>query len=152
MSRSNIKRILNEELNKSDEAKIKKLARDEFDKMMPKSVWGVKWQPEFDIAQNEKGITITADIPGMEEKDINIEVSSGVLTISGEKKIERDEKKDNYYLSERMSGYFSRSISIPETVDTDHIKAVFKNGVLQLNLPFSEKAKTVVKKVKIQKE
>lgn len=112
---------------------------DEFDKMMPKSVWGVKWQPEFDIAQNEKGITITADISGMEEKDINIEVSSGVLTISGEKKIERDEKKDNYYLSERMSGYFSRSISIPETVDTDHIKAVFKNGVLQLNLPFSER-------------
>ncbi|GIK40693.1 MAG: hypothetical protein BroJett011_45260 [Chloroflexota bacterium] len=93
------------------------------------------FSPRVDVTENEKEVRITAELPGLEEKDIDVSLSNDVLTISGEKKAEREDKGDNYYRMERSYGSFHRSIPLPTEVDTDHCDATFKNGVLQITLP-----------------
>jgi HSP20 family protein len=87
----------------------------------------------------------------MEEKDIDVKFADGVLTIKGEKKEEREEKKKDYYLSERRFGSFQRSFRVPEGVDADKIDASFKNGVLTVMLPKSAEAQKREKKIAIKK-
>jgi len=107
--------------------------------------------PNVDVTEDDIGYQVTAELPGLETKDINLNISDNVLTISGEKKIEKeDDKKGEYHLMERQYGYFKRSFSLPPTVDQDNIKAEFKKGILHLTLPKSEKSIKNQRKIDIE--
>jgi len=107
--------------------------------------------PAVDIAEKDKDYEITAELPGMEESDIDVKYADGVLTIKGEKKEEKEEKKKDYYLSERRYGSFQRSFQVPENVAADKIDAKFANGVLTVRLPKSPEAQKNEKKIAINK-
>ncbi len=91
--------------------------------------------PAVDVVESENGYEITADLPGMDEKNIEVKVTDGVLTMKDERQEEKEEKKKDYYLQERSFGSFQRSFELPETVDADKIEASFKKGVLTVKLP-----------------
>ena len=105
-------------------------------KSMPafKSVIGAA-EPKVDVTENDKAITVTAELPGMEEKDVNVSVGDGYISISGEKKSEKEEKTKTGYLQERSYGSFHRSFRLPDTVDADKISADLAKGVLTVTLP-----------------
>lgn len=105
--------------------------------------------PKMDVSETDKEFKISAELPGMDEDDIDVSVSNEVLTIKGEKKAEKEEKKPNYYRMERSYGSFQRSIPLPNEVEKDHVKASFKKGVLSIALPKSEKAVKESKKIEI---
>ncbi|MCX8118123.1 MAG: Hsp20/alpha crystallin family protein [Desulfobacterota bacterium] len=106
------------------------------------------WFPTLDVSETKDDLVIKAEVPGLEPKDIDISLSDGVLTIKGEKKEEREEKEEDYYLMERCYGSFARSIQLPKRVQSDKIQATYKNGLLKIVLPKSEEAKK--KEIKIQ--
>jgi HSP20 family protein len=106
--------------------------------------------PAVDVVENEKGYEITADLPGMEENNIEVKVTDGVLTIKGERQGEKEEKKRDYYLQERSFGSFQRSFELPESVDTDKIEAAFKKGVLAVKLPKKAEAQKPAKKIEVK--
>ena len=98
--------------------------------------------PDVDVSESDKALTVTAELPGMKEKDIEVTLDDdGVLSIHGEKKEEREEKGENRYVSERRYGSFSRSFRMPDTVAGGKIKADFDKGVLTVTLPKNAKAK-----------
>lgn len=105
------------------------------------------WAPAVDIYETENELVIKADLPAVEEKDIDIRVENNMLTIRGERKLEESVKEDNYLRVERVYGSFSRSFSLPNTVNTEAIQATYKNGVLQVVLP--KRAESKPKQVKI---
>ena len=94
--------------------------------------------PKLDVAELKDKYEIKAELPGMDEKDINLSVEDGLLTISGEKKAETEEKEKGYYLKECSYGSFSRSVRLPENISDDKIEAKFKKGVLTVDLPKKE--------------
>jgi len=106
--------------------------------------------PAVDIVEREKDYQVAAELPGMEEKDIEVKVTDDVMTIKGEKKAEKEEKKKDYYLSERHYGAFQRSFSLPDGVDADKIEASFKKGVLTVTLPKKPEAIKPERKVEIK--
>ncbi len=106
--------------------------------------------PAVDIAETEKGYEITAELPGMDEKNIEVKFADGVLTIKGEKQEEKEEKKKDYYLNERSFGSFQRSFQVPDGVDADKIEADFKKGVLTVMLPKSAEAQKAAKKITVK--
>jgi HSP20 family protein len=107
--------------------------------------------PAVDVVEKEKAYEITAELPGMDESNIDVKFSDGTLTIKGEKREEKEEKKKDYYLSERRYGSFQRSFSVPDGVDGDKIEAGFKNGVLTVTLPKTPEAQKSEKKIAIKK-
>jgi HSP20 family protein len=107
--------------------------------------------PAVDVAEKEKEYEIPAELPGMGEKDIDVKFANGMLTIKGEKKEEKEEKRKDYHLSERRFGSFQRSFTVPEDVDVDKIDASFKNGVLTVVLPKSEEAQKREQTIEIKK-
>lgn len=110
------------------------------------------WALNVDVAEDDNEVRVTADVPGMEEKDIEVELSDNLLTIHGEKKQERDEKKSNYHVVERSYGAFHRSIPLPGGLLEDKAKAKFKNGVLTITVPKSEEAKASKRTIPITAE
>jgi HSP20 family protein len=107
--------------------------------------------PAVDIAEKEKEYEITAELPGLDENNVEVKFADGLLTIRGEKREEKEEKRKDYYLSERRFGSFQRSFQVPEGVDADKIAATFKNGVLTVSLPKSPEAQKKEKKIAIKK-
>jgi HSP20 family protein len=107
--------------------------------------------PKFDISESDKAIDLSAELPGIEEKDIDISVEKNILSIAGEKRFEEEKKEKNYHLTERSYGSFRRSFSLPDGIAVDKIEAKFNNGVLTMHLPKTEAAKKKVTKVKIGK-
>jgi HSP20 family protein len=105
--------------------------------------------PKVDISESDAEVTVTADLPGMDEKDISVTLDENLLTIRGERKDEREEKKRNYHLVERTYGEFHRVIPLPVGIDKDKVKASFKNGVLSVALPKLPTAKAQTKKIQI---
>ena len=101
------------------------------------------WRPTADVAERHDVYVVTSDVPGVDREDIKVRLTNNVLTISGEKKAEREEKKEkeNYHLIERSYGSFSRSFHLPTDVQEGKISAEFKDGVLTVTLPKAEKAK-----------
>jgi HSP20 family protein len=91
--------------------------------------------PEADYAETDKDIVVTAELPGVDEKDVEVTLNDDVLTIRGEKRSQRDEKNERYQLAERSYGSFERSMSVPRGIDADKIKATFDKGVLKVTLP-----------------
>jgi HSP20 family protein len=112
---------------------------------------GVGAVPAVDIAEKDNEYEITAELPGMDESNIDVKFADGVLTIKGEKKEEKEEKRKDYYLSERRYGSFQRSFPVPESVDANRIEAKFVNGVLTVKLPKSPEAQKNEKKIAIKK-
>jgi HSP20 family protein len=106
--------------------------------------------PAVDIVESEKAYEITADLPGLDEKNIEVKVADGILTMRGEKQEETEEKKKDYYLQERSFGSFQRSSELPESVDPDKIEASFKKGVLTVKLPKKTEAQKPAKKIEIK--
>jgi HSP20 family protein len=96
------------------------------------------WLPALDVWETDSEIVLAADLPGIEEKDVSLEVDDGVLTISGERSRTVDEKHDRYYRFERRFGQFSRSVTLPQGIDTSRIKAEFNGGVLEVHVPKPE--------------
>jgi HSP20 family protein len=106
--------------------------------------------PAVDIVEKDTKYEITAELPGLDEKSIEVKVSDGGLIIKGEKQEEKEEKKKDYYLHERHFGSFERSFRIPDSVDADRIEATFKKGVLTLSLPKKAEAQKPEKKIEIK--
>ncbi|MBL8837299.1 MAG: Hsp20/alpha crystallin family protein [Alphaproteobacteria bacterium] len=106
--------------------------------------------PSVDIVEKDKAYEVTAELPGMDESNIDVKLANGMLTITGEKKEEHEEKKKNYHLSERRYGSFQRSFRVPDGVDADKVAAAFKNGVLTVTLPKSADALKAEKKITIK--
>ncbi len=106
--------------------------------------------PAVDLAEKEGEYEITAELPGLDEKDVEVRLANGALTISGEKKAEREEKDKDYHFSERRYGSFKRSFRVPDGVDADKIEASFEKGVLKVKLPKSAQAVENSKKIDIK--
>jgi len=107
------------------------------------------WAPAVDIYETENSLVVKADLPDVNEKDLDIQVENNILTIRGERKFERDVKEDNYLRVERAYGSFSRSFSLGNTVNTEAIKAEYRDGVLTLTIPKREEAKPKQVKVSV---
>jgi HSP20 family protein len=107
--------------------------------------------PAVDIVETDKVYEITAELPGMDESNIDVKFADGTLTIKGEKRDQKEEKNKDYYLSERHYGSFQRSFGVPDGVDADKIEANFKNGVLTVTLPKTPQAQKSEKKIAIKK-
>jgi HSP20 family protein len=99
------------------------------------------FNPRVDVAETDKGVVVSAELPGLDDEDIDVSLSQGVLTISGEKKQENEKKGRNYYHVERSYGSFQRSVPLPSEVDAGKVDAVFRKGVLTITLPKIAKAK-----------
>ena len=93
---------------------------------------------------------ITAELPGLDEKNIEVKLANGVLSIKGEKREEKEEKRKDYYRRERSFGSFERSFQVPEGIDTDKIAASFKNGILSVTLPKSAEAQKQAKRIEVK--
>ncbi len=107
------------------------------------------WSPSVDIYETEQELVLRADLPDLSEKDIDVRVENNMLTIRGERKFEKDVSEENYLRIERSYGSFSRSFSLPNTVNTEQIKADYRNGVLTVTLPKREESKPKQVKVSI---
>jgi HSP20 family protein len=108
------------------------------------------WVPPVDIFEDAEGITLRAELPGLTAEDIDIRLENGTLTLRGERKLEQEERKDGYHRIERFYGTFSRSFSLPPTVDAEKARAESKNGVLSVFLPKREETKPKQIKVKVE--
>jgi len=106
----------------------------------------------FDVAETEEAVHVTAELPGMDEKDIEVTLDRNALTVKGEKKQEREERKKNYYFSERTFGQFQRLIPLPSGIEPDKAKAQFKKGVLTISLPKSAAVKSEGRRIAISAE
>ncbi|NWG25785.1 MAG: Hsp20/alpha crystallin family protein [Pseudorhodoplanes sp.] len=112
--------------------------------------WALATTPAVDIVEKDNAFELTADLPGMDEKNIEVKVSNGTLTIKGEKQEEKEEKKKDYYLKERRFGSFERSFRVPDSVAADKIEAQFKKGVLTVTLPKTAEAQKPAKKIEVK--
>ena len=102
---------------------------------------GGSWAPAVDIYEHEGNLVLKAELPGIDPKDVDVRVENNVLTLRGERKFESEVKREQYHRVERAYGTFSRSFTLPNVVDTEKIKAEFKDGVLRVTLPQREEAK-----------
>ena len=108
-----------------------------------------EWAPSVDISEDDKEWLIKAEIPEVKKEDVKVTVENGVLTITGERKFEKEEKDKKYHRIERSYGNFFRSFTLPEGAEGGKVSAEFKNGVLELRLPKNEKAKSKAVEVKV---
>ncbi|MBC7348785.1 MAG: Hsp20/alpha crystallin family protein [Candidatus Aminicenantes bacterium] len=107
------------------------------------------WSPAVDIYETENELVLTAELPGVEEKDVEIKVEDNTLSLKGERKFEKETREENYHRIERAYGSFYRSFSLPNYVDQDKISAEYENGLLKIHMP--KKAELKPRKVKILK-
>jgi HSP20 family protein len=137
--------------------------RDEMDRMFERFEYG--WprlpaltrptaalrMPELDVRETANAIVVEAELPGVDEKDVTVTLANGILTIKGEKKHEKDEKGENYHLTERSFGSFERAIRLPDTVDDTKIEAKFDKGVLEVTAAKRPDAVKTERKIEIKK-
>lgn len=106
--------------------------------------------PQMDIAETETGYTVTMELPGVEEKDINVAIEDGLLSVTGEKKSESESKGKTWHRVERRYGSFARSLRLPTDADEAKIEAKVKNGLLQLSIPRTAESRQKSRKIEIQ--
>lgn len=107
--------------------------------------------PELDVREDASSITIEAELPGVEEKDVSVTLANGVLTIKGEKKQQKEEKGESYHLTERSYGSFQRSLRLPDTVDDAKVEARFDKGVLKVTAAKKPEAVKAQRSIEIKK-
>lgn len=110
----------------------------------------VMWSPKIDVFEKDNRLVTRIDLPGMKKEDVSVEVTDGHLALSGERKRESEEKKNNFYKSEREYGSFYRAVPLPEGVKLDDVKATFAEGVLEVSVPLPAKPEAKIRKVEIQ--
>jgi HSP20 family protein len=103
--------------------------------------------PAVDVYEDEHNVTLKIEVPGIDEKDIDVRVENNTLTVHGERKIEKEEKEENYRRVERQYGSFTRTFTLPTTVDTENVSATYDKGVLKISLP--KKAEAKPKQIKV---
>ena len=108
------------------------------------------WFPEIDVFEKDNRLVTKIDLPGMKKDDVKVEVTDGHLAISGERKTEAEEKKENFYRCEREYGSFYRAVPLPEGVKLDDVKATFADGVLEVSIPLPAKLETKVRTVEVK--
>ena len=114
---------------------------DDFFSLRPTELFDSEWVPSIDVDEDEKNVYVRAEIPGIEEKDIDVTLEENILTISGEKKEEHEEKDKKHWLRESRFGSFQRSVALPEGIKAESAKAKFKKGVLDIEIEKTEKSK-----------
>ena len=107
-----------------------------------------RWVPAMDLVELDDHFVLRADLPGLDESDVKLEIADDVLTVTGERKFEHEDRKEGFYRLERGTGSFSRSLTLPEGVDAEKIEASFDKGVLEVRIPKPEEVKP--KRVQIQ--
>jgi HSP20 family protein len=122
----------------SVQSEINRLFNTLFESPTPQSNGTRRWVPAMDLVEQDAEFVLRADLPGISEEDVKIELQDDVLTVSGERKAEHEERKEGHYRLERSFGSFSRSLTLPEGVDPEHIKASFDDGVLEVRIPRPE--------------
>jgi len=127
-----------------------RLFEDAFTRLFNEPQTNRPWTPAVDIYETENDLVVKADLPDVDLKDIDVRVENQTLTIAGERKFEKQDSTAGYHRIERSYGSFVRSFSVPNTFDTDHIAAEFKNGVLSVTLPKKEAAKPRQVKVEVK--
>jgi len=125
---------------------------EDFGQMAPMrwSGEGMSMDFKLDVAETDKEMRITAELPGVDEKDVDVTLNGDVLTIKGEKKMEKEDKGDNYYVAERSYGAFARTLRLPYEVKEKDVDAKFEKGVLTVILPKPEEARTEARKIAIK--
>jgi HSP20 family protein len=108
-----------------------------------------EWSPSVDISEDDKEYVVKAELPDVKKEDVKVNVENGVLTISGERKFEKEEKNRKYHRIERSYGNFTRSFTLPEAVKADKVNAEFKDGMLHVRLPKDESAKSKSVEIKV---
>jgi HSP20 family protein len=108
------------------------------------------FSPKIDVVEREGRLVTRVDLPGMKKEEVSVEVADGHLAISGERKRETEEKKDNFYRSEREYGSFYRAVPLPEGVKLEDVKATFADGVLEVSVPMPAKPEAAKRKVEIE--
>jgi HSP20 family protein len=101
----------------------------------------MNWQPVVDVYENDEAIVVKAELPGVEKKDVSVDLDGRILTLKGERSSEKEVKEEKYYRRERVYGKFKRHFSLPEAIDPETIKADFKDGVLKIEVPKPAQAK-----------
>jgi len=101
-----------------------------------------QWMPRVDVRETDEALLVQAELPGVDKKDVTLEVKDGVLTLSGERRYEKDVKEEHVHRVERMYGHFSRSFNLPRNVDAAKVDAHMKDGILHVRLPKLESAKS----------
>ena len=119
------------------------------DRLTTRSGESVGWTPSVDIFEDEEGVTLRFELAGVDPKDVDIRFENGVLTLRGDRKLERGDKRDNYHRVELSYGTFTRSFSLPGTIDAEKIKAESRNGILTVMLPKKPEAKPKSIQVKV---
>jgi HSP20 family protein len=110
----------------------------------------IGWSPKIDVFEKDDRLITRVDLPGMKKEDVTVEVADGQLALSGERERESEEKKDNFYRTEREYGSFYRSVPLPEGVKLDEVKATFADGVLEVSVPLPARPEANVRKVQIE--
>ena len=108
------------------------------------------WTPEVDVYEDDDAIRVQADIPGVDPKDVEVSIDAGRLTVHGERKLEKEDQKENYRRVERAYGSFTRTFTLPDYADSEKIDASFKNGVLDVTIPKKPEAATKSRKVEVK--
>jgi HSP20 family protein len=131
---------LQDRMNRLFRASFDDAGRDE-------SLTTSSFAPAVDVYEDEHKVTLKIEVPGIDEKDIDVRVENNTLTVHGERKIEKEEKEENYRRVERQYGSFTRTFTLPTTVDTDNVAATYDKGVLKVSLP--KKAEAKPKQIKV---
>jgi HSP20 family protein len=124
-----------------------------FERDLPAATLGGKafeFQPSLDVTEDEKSITVTAEVPGVDEGDVEVSLARDSLTIRGEKREEKVEKGRDYHRTERVYGSFARTVALPGAVDTDKAEASFRKGVLTVRIPKVEAGQPLKKKIPVR--
>ena len=132
--------------------RINRVFRDSYSGAQDDSLTTSSFAPAVDVYEDEHKVTLKIEVPGIDEKDIDVRVENNTLTVHGERKIEKEEKEENYRRVERQYGSFTRTFTLPQTVDTENVAATYDKGVLKINLPKKAEAKPKQIKVNVGSE
>ena len=132
--------------------RVNRIFRESFSPERPdEALTTSNFAPPVDVYEDEHNITLKIEVPGIDEKDINVSIENNTLTVHGERRFEKDEKEENFHRVERMYGSFTRSFTLPNTVDLEQVSAHYENGVLKIRLAKKAEAKPKLIKVNVEK-
>ena len=132
--------------------RVNRIFRESFSPERPdEALTTSNFAPPVDVYEDEHNITLKIEVPGIDEKDINVSIENNTLTVHGERRFEKDEKEENFHRVERMYGSFTRSFTLPNTVDPEQVSAHYEKGVLKIRLAKKAEAKPKLIKVNVEK-